>query len=171
MDDFIHMQGLPFLAHVLARLRNYLMRGYDEWMPEAGFKAPPKTHSTLQAIRLHGPIGVTDIAVLTRQSHPLVIRWVNQLKTRGLVEGRIDESDARRTVLTLTRAGRAEAEVQDSARIIIARVLDRLMEENDAQVYDALWRIEAACRREPIIDRLRRETAIAKAEFAAPKGS
>jgi len=108
MDDFIQRQGPAYLAHILRRLADELVRGAAEWYPEAGVSAPPRTTSTLLALEEHGPLGLTELAVLLRQSHPLVIDWRRQLLELGLVESQSDPEDGRRAILSLTPAGRRE---------------------------------------------------------------
>lgn len=159
MDDFIKKQGLSFLAHLLRRLSDDFVRGFAAWNEETGIRAPPRTHSTLRALDDQGPLGVTEIALLLRQSHPLVITWIRQLKELGLVEARLDPNDRRRTVLSLTPAGEAEVETQKGASLIMERAFQRLMAEADADIFDALWRMEEALLHEPFLDRLRKESA------------
>ena len=160
MRDFIHEQGMPFFAHLLGRLYDHFVRGFREWNDEVGVLAPPRTHSTMLALRTHGPLSVTELAALLRQSHPLVIKWTKQLIDLGLVKTNSDSQDRRRTLLILTPSGEAEAKSHDYARMIIERTYRRLMEEAGADVFDALWRIEKALRREAFADRLRSEGAV-----------
>ena len=61
MDDFIQRQGPAFLAHILRRLADELIRGAALWYPEAGVTAPPRTASTLLALDTHAALGVTEI--------------------------------------------------------------------------------------------------------------
>lgn len=157
IEDFIKGQGLPFLPHLLRRLSDEFVRGFGAWGAEAGMKAPPRTHSTMRVLSSHGPLGVTQVAAMIRQSHPLVITWVRQLKALGFIESCPDPADGRRTALSLTDAGRADLVAQEAARAVLARAFRALMVEADAEIFDGLWRIEEACRREPLLDRLRRE--------------
>ncbi len=76
-EDFIRRQGPAYLAHLLRRLSDELVRGADAWYPEVGVTVPPRTTSTLLALDEHGPLGVTEISTLLRQSHPLVINWIS----------------------------------------------------------------------------------------------
>jgi DNA-binding MarR family transcriptional regulator len=53
-----------------------------------------------------GPQGVTTLAEADRSSQPTVSGAVHQLEEQGLVAKTRDTSDARRTVVTLTKEGR-----------------------------------------------------------------
>ncbi|MBO0844838.1 MAG: MarR family transcriptional regulator [Nocardioides sp.] len=53
-----------------------------------------------------GPQGVTALAEVDRSSQPTVSGAVRQLEEQGLVAKKRDPSDARRTVVRLTREGR-----------------------------------------------------------------
>lgn len=71
--------------------------------------------------------------------------------------------DARRTLLSLTEAGKAQLEKHCEVDRVVAEAYETLMQEADARIFDALWRIEAACREEPLLERLRRaERAVAQ---------
>lgn len=159
MADFIEAEGLPFMAHLLRRLADDFVRNIGAWYEEIGVEAPPRTHSTMLALARNGPMGVTEIASLLRQSHPLVITWVRQLKALGFVEMSGDPADRRRTVVRLTAAGETELRKHRQADAIVARTYAKLMAEAGAEVFEGLWRIEAACRARPMIDRLRDEHA------------
>lgn len=153
--DFIRSQGPAYLAHLLGRLCDELVRGADAWYPEVGVTAPPRTTSTLLALDAQGPLGVTELAALLRQSHPLVINWIKQLQRHGFVETRADEADRRRTVVALTTQGRAETRRLRKALTRMAETSQALMDEAAPGLFDALWRMEQACRREPFARRLR----------------
>ena len=79
MDDFIQKQGPAFLAHLLRRLSDDLVQQASDWYPTAGVTSPPRTISTLLALDEHGPLAITELAKLLKQSHPLVIVWVREL--------------------------------------------------------------------------------------------
>lgn len=156
--DFIKKQGLPFMTHVLWRLQEHIVRACATWGVEGGYVAPPRTHSTMQALHEHGPLSVTELALVLRQSHPLVITWIRQLRELGLVEAGSDPKDGRRTILSLTTAGEAEIEALKAARVLIERAFETLMAEAEAPVFEPLWRMEEALRREGFLERLRRES-------------
>ncbi len=158
MEEFIENLGLAYSAHVLGRVYDRFLKGFGDWYPEVGLEAPARTHSTMHALHEHGSLGVTEVAVLIRQSHQLVIKWVDQLTQLGLVESSSDPSDGRRTVLRLTQAGIEEFKAQQLARKTVARAIERLMKETGSEdFFAALWRIEKALQKDPFTDRLRRE--------------
>lgn len=155
MTDFIRGEGLPFLAHLLKRLSDGFVTGCAGWYPDAGLRISPRCASTIRALFRLGPLSVTQLATTIRQSHPLAINWVKELKELGLVETATDAGDGRRTLINLTSAGLAEAGRCIAADDVIARAYADLMTEADADVLDALWRMEALCRTIPFEERLR----------------
>ncbi|WP_395645883.1 MarR family winged helix-turn-helix transcriptional regulator [Terricaulis sp.] len=157
MDDFIHAQGEAYLAHLLRRLSDLLVRGAAEWYPEAGVTAPPRTTSTLLALDDNGPLAVTELAVLLRQSHPLVIDWRRQLLALGLVETKSDPNDARRSVVALTPRGRQEVRRLRRALLIMEKASRRLMKEAGAQLFEGLCAVDEALEQRPFTQRLRQE--------------
>lgn len=158
-EDFIRRQGPAFLAHLLRRLSDELVRGADAWCPEVGVTAPPRTTSTLLALDEHGPLGIVEISRLLRQSHPLVINWIKQLRDHGFVKTRTDTGDRRRTVVALTAKGAAEIRQIRRALTRMGETSQALMDDAAPGLFDALWRIEQACRREPFADRLRESSS------------
>ena len=140
-DDFIRDQGLPFLAHLLRRISDRMVEDTGEFERGIGIIAPPRTASTMELLRQRGPHSVTEIADAVRQSHPLVISWIGQLETLGLVSRSADPKDGRRTLIALTRKGAREAERMAAASEIIGRAYARILANADAPVHDALWRV------------------------------
>jgi DNA-binding MarR family transcriptional regulator len=167
MDDFIHQQGPAFLAHLLRRLSDELVRAASEWYPEMGVRAPPRTASTLLLLQDRGPLGVTQIAELIRQSHPLVIGWIKQLASLEFIETRADPRDGRRSVIVLTAAGRAEVRRLRRALVFMGRASQRLTDETSGDLFQALAHMDQTTRREPFVNRLRREAAAGSANAQA----
>lgn len=155
MDDFIQRQGPAFLAHLLRRISDALVDGAAEWYPEAGVIAAPRTTSTLLALDEHGPLGVTELAGLLRQSHPLMITWVRELNALGFIRSRSDANDRRRTVIALTAKGTAEVARLRNALVVMGDVSQRMLNDAAPGLFDALWRMEQACRGTPFAERLR----------------
>ena len=159
MGDFIRDQGPAFLAHLLRRISDDLVAGAAAWYPEAGVHAAPRTASTLLALADRGPLGVTEIADILRQSHPLVITWVRQLRADGFVRVRPDAGDRRRSVVALTPKGSAEVARLRNALIVMGDASRHLMESTGRGVFEALWHIADTCSRTPFAQQLReRET-------------
>ena len=75
--DFVRTLGLPFMAHLLRRISDRMVADAGAFEAGLGIKAPPRTASTMLLLRSCGPQSVTGIAAQLRQSHPLVITWVN----------------------------------------------------------------------------------------------
>ena len=157
MEDFIKRQGPAFMAHILRRLSDDFVRQITQWYSEIGIKAPPRTHSTLLLLDHGGPMGVTQISTQLRQSAPLVLTWIRQLKDLGFVETRDDPDDARRSIVSLTRKGKADLRLHKQADRITAQAFESLMCEADAPIFESLWRIEEIGRRRPFLERLRDE--------------
>lgn len=157
--DFIESEGLPFLAHLLKRLSDEFVRGCAEWFPEAGLTMQPRCASTVHVLHRRGPCSITQIAEIIRQSHPLVINWVRELKALGLVETSVDPADRRRTIVRLTATGTAEAERSYAADVALAAAYRGLMADAEADVLEPLWRMEHAVRARPLEERLREAAA------------
>lgn len=159
MNDFIHQQGPAFLAHLLRRLADELVQGAKDWYPSVGVDAPPRTISTLLALDDHGPLGVTELAVVLRQSHSLVIVWIRELTRLSLVRSKSDPADGRRTVIVLTPKGRKQLLNVREALTVMASASAELLGPDSEAALSALWAIERSLRETPFIERLRQHEA------------
>lgn len=155
MDDYIARQGPAFLAHLLRRLSDELIQGAALWYPTAGVTAPPRTISTLIALDDIGPLGVTELATLLRQSHPLVITWIRELTSLSFVATKGDPKDRRRSLIRLTAKGKAEVARVREALVVMEQASMRLLDRGGKGLLHALWGMEAACRDTPFAEQLR----------------
>lgn len=167
MNDFIHRQGPAFLAHLLRRLADELVNGAAEWYPTANVSAPPRTISTLLALDEHGALGVTELAALLRQSHPLVIVWIKELSALSLVASGADPDDGRRTLVRLTGKGRRELANVRKALVTMEQASAELLALGGKRTWQALWAMELGCRERSFLQRL--EAHAGKAPVAARK--
>lgn len=156
MNDFIHQQGPAFLAHLLRRLADELVQAAADWYPTVGVTAPPRTISTLLALDAHGPLGVTELADLLRQSHPLVIVWIRELSRLSLVTSKSDRADKRRTLISLTDKGRKQLVNVRKALVTMERASAELLDLAGEEAWQALWAMERGCREQPFLERLRK---------------
>ncbi|WP_440225372.1 MarR family winged helix-turn-helix transcriptional regulator [Dokdonella sp. MW10] len=159
MHDFIHAQGPAFLAHLLRRLADELVDGAAAWYPEAGVGAPPRTISTLLALDGKGALGVTELAALLHQSHPLVITWIRELTRLAFVSSEADPADGRRTLIVLTAQGRNEVARVRAALATMEKASAGLLATGGGDLWAALWTLERACREQPFLERLRTQAA------------
>lgn len=155
-QDFIARQGPAFLAHLLRRLSDELVQGAALWYPTVGVTAPPRTISTLLALDELGPLGVTALARLLRQTHPLVITWIRELTSLSFVAARSDPKDGRRSLIRLTAKGKAEVRRVRKALVVMEQASVCLLGQGGDGVLAALWRMENACRDTPFADLLQR---------------
>ena len=156
MNDFIHQQGPAFLAHLLRRLADELVQAAADWYPTVGVTAPPRTISTLLALDAHGPLGVTELADLLRQSHPLVIVWIKELSRLSLVTSKSDRADKRRTLISLTDKGREQLVHVRKALATMERASAELLDLAGENAWQAWWAMERGCREQPFRERLRK---------------
>ncbi|TBR40434.1 MULTISPECIES: MarR family winged helix-turn-helix transcriptional regulator [Dyella] len=159
MTEFIESQGLIFLPHILRRLANRFSDACDETFPDFGIVVPPRLVSTVHLLFEQGPQAVTDIANAVRQSHPFVIKAVKELKALSLVDTRSDPKDGRRTIVRLTTKGKAQAQRLLDVRPVFEAAYRRLMKEADADLFDALWRMEERLAKVDFTQRIEAERA------------
>lgn len=154
-QDFIERQGMPFLAHLLRRVSDRMVIDATAFYGRSGIAAPARTASTLLLLTEKGPQSVTSLAETLRQSHPLVITWIRQLRKLGFVDLASDPKDARRTLVSLTPEGRKEAKRMAKALEILGRAYAAILAEADAEIFDALRRVDGLIGQGRLAGRLR----------------
>jgi DNA-binding MarR family transcriptional regulator len=159
VNDFIHQQGPAFLAHLLRRLADELVQGAADWYPTVGVTAPPRTISTLLALDDHGPLGVTELADVLQQSHPLVIVWIRELSRLSLVTSKADADDGRRTLVSLTRKGRKELLNVRKALVTMERASVEMLDLAGKDAWQGLWAMELGRRERSFLQRLQLQKA------------
>lgn len=170
MSQFVRRQGLSFLTHVLAKLSDHFLIGFEQLWLDARINAPIRTASTLRALSEFDKVSVTELAALLGQSHPWVIKWIDQLKKAGMVKFESDPDDGRRTLVSLTANGRIEARKTDLSTAAGELAFKQLLREADAEgLYEALWRVEEACRAKPMAERLREAHAKLASQSKRPR--
>jgi DNA-binding MarR family transcriptional regulator len=171
MTDLIEKEGLPFLAHLMKRVSDELVRGCAVFYPEFGLRFSPRAASTLRTLDRLGSASIKEIAKAIDQSHPATLDWVNQLKLLGLLETHTDAGDRRRTIASLTEAGRQQAELHRKFDDVIAASYGSLLEEAGADLLEPLWRVEKLGRAKPFEERLRESADKLASWNAAPPNS
>lgn len=154
MADFVESVGLPLFAHRLRRLSEALVDSLREWRPEAGVTAPPKASSTLLLLLAVGPLAVTQIAARLKLTHPLIIQLTRELGRLGLVEVNQDPDDGRRRLVSLTPAGKREAENVKKLHRAVDTVYREIFSEIDIDAYAAVAEVERALKRRSLVSRL-----------------
>jgi len=90
-------------------------------------------------------MGISEIAAAIGVDKPRASRLVNEAAERGLVSRAIDSTDARRTVVTLTDAGRATiASARESSRSEVTTALAGFSADETAQFAAFLARFASA---------------------------
>ena len=142
MEDFVHSQGVIWLPHVLRRLANRFTDACGHLFPRYGITVPARAVSVVHLLYERGACGVTEIAAATGQSHPLINSHVKRLGDLGLIETARDATDRRRTLVALTVQGHDQAQKLIDIRPAFVAAYERLMRDADADIFDALWRVE-----------------------------
>lgn len=153
--DFVESLGPAFLAHLLRRISDQLVEADAVWHQERGVANPPRTSSTLLALDQRGPLSVTELASVLRQSHQLVKQWLNALERLNLVAIASDPDDRRRSLVSLTDKGRVELARLKREIAVIERATRALVDDVAPGLIEALWAVERDLRARPFVDRIR----------------
>jgi DNA-binding MarR family transcriptional regulator len=120
--DAASIQDAARLLTALAPRLNRAVRG--QVRPKAGLSMPQ--FILLRALR-HGPLPAGQLAQRFGVSRPTITRTVDGLVKKGLVERKVDESDRRVAMITLTASGQALHErTEQAAEDYLATLLEQL---------------------------------------------
>jgi DNA-binding MarR family transcriptional regulator len=156
-SDFIHAQGVIWVAHIMRRLASRIVDASDEVLVDYGVTVPSNMVSVVHLLHTRGQQTVMAIAAETVQSHPLIHKYVKQLVKLGLATTEVDAADRRRTYVQLTARGEVQARKLVQVREHFVPALEALMLEADAPIFEQLWRMEAALERRSMTDRIREQ--------------
>jgi DNA-binding MarR family transcriptional regulator len=119
------------IALAMTRLRARLRR--ESTPSAAGWSMAQVT--VLARVMDEGPMTATDIAKAEHVRQQSAAEMVAQLKAGGLVEASRDPSDRRKSLITVTDAGRAlVSSVSQSREAWLSRALTALLDEEDKLV-------------------------------------
>ncbi|WPX41548.1 bifunctional helix-turn-helix transcriptional regulator/GNAT family N-acetyltransferase [Akkermansia sp. N21116] len=98
---------------------------------------------------------VTDIAKEIGHSHPSVSKIVREMLTGGLVQEIRDETDKRRNVIMLSSQGQLMAEAIKAPYADVTEAIERISEETQHDLWEALGEWEQLLEKQPLIQRVR----------------
>jgi DNA-binding MarR family transcriptional regulator len=123
-------------ALLLARVGGVLSEIADDRMAAAGLNG--RDYSILSILDADGPGSQHELAFLLGKAPGVVVAGIDTLEERGLVARTRDPADRRRTIVTLTAAGRKSLKSADKvAEAAVADVLSGL-DAGERRQLDAL---------------------------------
>lgn len=129
-----------------------------------GSELKPRWFPLFYLLKLDGPLAISELAQQIAQTHPAVVRMVNELANEGLVERHPDPADARRSLVSLTQAGKTAAGIlSDHTMPDVASAVAEIGRECEHNLWAALAEWEEALKRKSL---LKRTLAIRKARTA-----
>ncbi len=125
------------------------VRAFGLHRPEqtpCGAQIPVSQAHAISVLATAGALSQKELGGHLELTKSTVSRLVGQLEHRGLIVQRVDDGDARRRLVELTATGHdTAAEIAELRRARLARLLQRIPEDDRTGVLDALdTLIEAA---------------------------
>lgn len=153
-DDYPRSQGGAAIGARLRRLSDRIDREAERVYDDVGIAFEQRWFGLMNALTMHGPLSVGEIAEHLGVTHVAVSQTRAKLVQRGFVRMEDDPEDARRRVLALTQSGRGMVKrMQPVWDALNAAALDINREAGDA--VRALERLEAALERQSLAARVR----------------
>ncbi len=131
-------------VELAARLRLAIGRLHRRIRVDSGAGLPPLQLSVLSTLDVHEPLRLSDLARREAVTPPTMSRVLGSLEEQGLVQRRVDPSDARSSLVSVTDLGRATlARIRTERTALLADRIDRLSPRHRAALAAALPALEA----------------------------
>lgn len=153
------MSQIPFfdtpaaLAMRVGQLATTLYGQMDRLLVNRGVRLPGYTTSIVQTLYHGGPQSITDLAARLELSHQLASQRVKWLVGRRFATIASGARDRRTRIVSLTAAGRAEAEKLQRFLPELEGAYADLFDELGVDLHDAAVRASAALADRPLQDR------------------
>ena len=154
-DDYLASLGPFALTARMKRLSDAMTHEARTLYRELGLDIEPSWYLVFSLLDEGRRLAVTEIASALGWSHPTVVALTSQLIKRGFVEVEGDPADGRRTLLKLSKEGRAQAKLAKPVWDASQRALEGLVAETGADVMAALTALDEALGRSGYRDRVR----------------
>ncbi|MBL8987139.1 MAG: MarR family transcriptional regulator [Gemmatimonadetes bacterium] len=153
------MKEIPFFSTPAAfamrvgQLATTIYDQMDGCLAAQGVKLPGYTTSIVQALFHAGPQSISDLATELQLSHQLASQRVQWLVRRGFVTTASGADDRRVRIVTLTRAGRVEADKLQRFLPRLEAAYGDLFDEVGLDLHDGVVRASAALVDRPLAAR------------------
>lgn len=156
-DDFLGTLGGSGLAARLRRLQERLSAGTAQSYSAMGQRFEPGWYGLFRLLAGQGAANIGQAASALGVSHVTIIHAAKGLIAAGLVEEAVDEEDRRRRRLSLSPAGEAAMDYLGPVWARIDAAADELLVEAQADLIEAIDRLETALARESYAARIARQ--------------
>ncbi len=140
--DIIQQLGALAFASRLKRLGERLQQDVSRVYKEQAVEFEARWFPVAFILMRHSRLTVTDIADALALTHPAVSQTVALMKSEGLIESAKDETDERRSLLSLTDKGKRTLACLKPIWNAIEQSTSELLEEGGADLLSGLGEIE-----------------------------
>lgn len=144
MTDFLDNFGPAVLGPQLLRLLNIIIDDSTVALRDKNTDLPSHLSSTLLVLDRVGACGKVDIARELGVTHQLTTHRIGLLKELKLVTEKSDPRDRRRTIITLSRAGRSRVHVLNGICADLEKVYAELFSELGVDLFSTVIRARKA---------------------------
>lgn len=134
----------------VGQLASLLYEQMEDCLAARDLKLPGYATSIVQTLYHAGPQSISDIAGRLRLSHQLASQRVKWLVREGFAETAPGAKDARRRIVSLTEAGRAEGDKLQAFLPVLDAAYTDLFEEIETDLHRAVLDARAALADRPL---------------------
>ena len=155
--NIIEELGSLALATRLKSLSERLARDVAQVYKELSFDFEPRWFALIYALKNKETLAVTELATMLNQTHPAINQVANVLVEKGLVVESKDETDQRKRLLKLTRAGGQLVKKMEVVWDKIKKANDDLLAGSDTDFLARVKVIEDALDERSMYERVKEE--------------
>lgn len=155
LNDIVRGLGPLALVSRLRRLGDQLYRDITRSYAATDGRLEPRWFPVLHALSDGESRSVTQLGSMIGMTHPAVNQIAQKMADGGLLESRVDGTDQRRRLLSLTDAGLEECKRLEPFWAQLARAVDDLVAEAGGGFFRELESLEREFTRRSLESRMR----------------
>jgi DNA-binding MarR family transcriptional regulator len=154
--DLIRELGAVAFASRLRRLSDRLKSEATKIYQSQGIEFNDSWFLVALVLSRRDGVSVTEAAETLGFTHAAISQMAAAMKKRGLIDGRPDERDGRKTLLYLTDEGREMVDVLQPIWAAVGTCTDELISETGADLLSAMTEMENRLDRSDLVTRVSR---------------
>lgn len=154
-QDFIKQLQELALGTRLKRLSDTLMGDVAKIYKDEHLEFEPRWFTMLFLLNKEKSLSIIEIADRLKLSHPAVVQFANQMKSKNYVLEKKDKNDARKRMLAISTKGKLLIEKLQPILVQIENSTRELLQESGIDVLYAIEKIEKSLQTQSMYDRVK----------------
>ncbi|MDN5213069.1 bifunctional helix-turn-helix transcriptional regulator/GNAT family N-acetyltransferase [Fulvivirgaceae bacterium BMA12] len=155
MKDFYEEIGKLALGSRLRRLSENILSEAKDIYSDYGIDLEPRWFPIFYLLSHEDSLAVTDIAARISHTHASVSQMIKEMKNRGLIVTEKDQFDGRKSMISLSAAGKDKIGQMNQLYPDVTRAVENLLVETTHDVWEAINELEYTLTRKNLQTRVK----------------